>query len=263
MTSVLFSGCSYVAGYDMENEHQNPKHFSHLLAGNLFGSNYKIHNIGVGGYSNERIFLDSAQALATNKFDYAFVCWTSLHRYYCWVGLETFNCVQCFTPNWTQLRDIKCNDITWTKEQLVDLGEKILLLNHSHYCIRDLVSYVNILISMAEHKGTKIYFINNILPFDQGFFDHIQGKITPTMLTEYTNELLNSHNRQDDQIDQLYHMMHEHYKEKGGIQEKYWLNLYQSFSNMRIDFTQDRIHPGYKSHKQFAEFLTERIKQHT
>lgn len=264
MTSVLFSGCSYVEGFDMENLHRNPGHFSHVLSNNLFGADYTIDNIGVGGYSNERIFLDSAQALTKNHYDYAFICWTSLHRYYFWAGLETYPCWRALTPGMTAAMTVehKGNDISWTKKQLVKFGKQFLLLMHAHYYIRDLVSYVNILISLAESKGTKIFFVNNILPFDQGYFNHIQGHIVPTMLTEYTNELLNSDNRDDEQINELYHMMHEHYKEKGGIREEYWLNLYQSFFNSRIDFTNDGIHPGFKSHKQFAEILTEQVKKH-
>jgi hypothetical protein len=57
-------------------------------------------------------------------------------------------------------------------------------------------------------------------------------------------------------------MMHEHYKEKGGINEGCWLNLYQSFFNMQFDLTDDKLHPGLKSHKKFAEFLTEEFKKH-
>ena len=264
MKSVLFSGCSYVEGFGMENLHKNPGHFSQILSNNLFGTDYTIDNIGVSGYSNERIFLDSAHALTKNHYDYAFICWTGLHRYYFWAGLETYPCQRSLTPRMTAAttNEHNGNDINWSRKQLVNFGKQFLLLMNAHYYLRDLVSYVNILISLAKSKGTKIFFVNNILPFDKKYFDHIEGDIIPEMLTEYTNELLNSHNRDDEQINQLYHMMHEHYKEKGGIREKYWLNLYQSFSDMRIDFTKDGVHPGLKSQKQFAEFLTEQFKKY-
>jgi len=260
MTSVLFSGCSYVEGFDMENLHMNPGHFSHILSNNLFGEDYTIDNIGVAGYSNERIFLDSTHALIKNQYDCAFICWTSLHRYYFWAGLETYPCARSLTAS--LIVEHKGNDISWSEKQLIKFGKQFLLLMHAHYYIRDLVSYVNVLINLAESKGTKIFFVNNMLPFDQGYFDRIEGEVIPSMLTEYTNELLNSGNRDDEQINQLYYMMHEHYREKGGIQETYWLNLYQSFFSMRIDFTKDNMHPGYESHKQFAEFLTEEFKKH-
>lgn len=262
MKRILFSGCSFVSGYALEDEHRNPGHFSRILANNLFDKNYTIDNIAVDGYSNQRIFLDSAASLIKNQYDYAFVCWTSYPRYYCWVGLETYNVEQCFTPNMSQARDLNTNDISWKEKDIIKIGNSLLLLNHGHYEIRDLVSYVNVLISVANNTKTKIFFVNNILPFDQGYFDHIDGSIIPSMLTKYTNELLNSHNRDDAEINELYHMMHRHYVEKGGINEKHWLNLYQNFFNMRVDFADDNEHPGLNSHKLFADLLIEEFKKH-
>ena len=60
----------------------------------------------------------------------------------------------------------------------------------------------------------------------------------------------------------LYHMMHRHYKEQGGIREDHWLNLYQSFYTMQIDSAPNNIHPGLRSQKLFADFLTEEFKKH-
>ena len=99
MKSILFSGCSFVNGVGLENEHKNPKHFSNIFAGNVFGSDYHIDNIGVVGHSNERIFLDSAVKLTKHKYDYAFVCWTALHRYIFWLGLELYESKRSFLPS--------------------------------------------------------------------------------------------------------------------------------------------------------------------
>lgn len=265
MTSVLFSGCSFVLGTGLDKTKEDQGNFCNILSKNLFGSsNTKINNIAVGGYSNERIFLDTVFELTQSKYDYVFVGWTSLHRYVCWMGLELYDSKRSFIPGQpiNALSAHKGNDISWSQGQLANFEKYFLLLNHAHYYIRDLTSYINILISLAETKKSKIFFINNMLPWDLGYFDYIRSDITPDLLTNYSNELLNSDNRDDEEINKLYHMMHQHYAEKGGIKEKYWLNLYQSFFNMRIDFTDDRVHPGYKSHKLFADFLTEQFKQH-
>jgi lysophospholipase L1-like esterase len=265
LINILFSGCSYAYGAGLENNHHNSNHFSNIIANDLFGSNYYIHNIGISGYSNERIFLDSALSLTKNNYDYAFVCWTSLHRYVFWAGLETYECRRSFTPN-NIFSDIAIehngNDISWSSKKLAELSADFLLLNHDHYYIKDLISYINILINIAEVKNTKIFFINNILPWDQNYFVHHQGVILPDMLTDYTNNLLNSNNRDDPQINELYHLMHKHYADNGGIQEKYWLNLYQSFFNLMIDFGNDHVHPGPKSHQMFADMLLKSINSH-
>jgi len=264
MTSVLFSGCSFVLGSGLDKTKEDPGNFCNVLSDNLFGSDTKIKNIAVGGYSNERIFLDTAFELTQSRYDYVFVGWTSLHRYVFWMGLELYDSKRSFIPgqSLSALPAHNGNDISWSQDQLAKFEKYFLLLNHAHYYIRDLVSYINILINLAKTKKSKIFFINNLLPWDTGYFDHIKSDITPGLLTRYSRELLNSDNRDDQEINQLYHMMHGHYAEKGGINEPHWLNLYQSFFNMRIDFTDDNVHPGYKSHKLFADFLTEEFKKH-
>jgi hypothetical protein len=267
MTSVLFSGCSFVQGCGLENEHENPEHFSNILATNLFGIDHAIENIGVVGHSNDRIFLDTAVNLTKNHYDYAFVCWTALHRYVFWLGLELYESKRSFLPSkrFTRVDMIEehnGNNISWTAEKLTKLNDDFLLLNHPHYYIRDLIGYVNVLIKLAESQGTKIFFINNILPWDKNYFVHIDKKVIPSMLTEYTNELLNSSNRNDQEINQLYHLMHGHYANQGGINSSHWLNLYSSFFDMMIDIGSDGLHPGIKSQRLFAECLTKEFNSH-
>jgi len=269
MVSVLFSGCSFVVGAGLaetsEKSKEHPGNFCNILTENLFGDKTKTNNIAVGGYSNERIFLDTVFELTQAQYDYIFVGWTSLHRYVFWMGLELYDSKRSFIPGQpvSALTSHNGNDISWSQNQLESFQNYFLLLNHAHYHIRDLISYVNILIDLAETKKSKIFFINDILPWDLGYFNYNKfTEITPAQLTEYSNELLNSDNRDDQEINALYHMMHQHYIEKGGIREEYWLNLYQSFFNMRVDFTKDNMHPGYKSHKLFADFLTEQVKKH-
>ena len=136
----------------------------------------------------------------------------------------------------------------------------MLVLNNSHYEIDDLIKYVNTLIVLSESKGTKIFFVNNLLPWDENYFNHIKGEITPSMLTEYTNELLSSDTRDDDVITRLYHKMHNQYDNSGGINEKYWLNLYNSFYSMMVDQATDNAHPGMKTQEIFADFLVKRFE---
>ena len=204
-------------------------------------------------------------ALIKKNYDYSFVCWTALHRYVFWMGLETYECKRTFNPNniFSSIPvEHKGNNISWSSKKLAELNADFLLLNHDHYYIRDIISYVNILITIAEEKNTKIFFINNILPWDQNYFVHHQEVVLPSMLTDYTNELLNSNNRDDLQINELYHLIHSHYADNGGINQSRWLNLYQSFFNSMIDFGNDQMHPGLKSNKLFADFLTEEFKKY-
>jgi hypothetical protein len=260
MINILFSGCSFVQGEGLDDEHNNINHFSNILANNLFNERYQIHNIGVRGYSNERIFLDTLHNLTKNQYDYAFVCWTSLARYVYWAGLELYECKVSLTPELiVNVEDYRKNSLF--SKKLNEFNSEFLLLNHPHYYIRDLINYINILINVAKYRNTKLYFINNMLPWDDKYFNYMPDLVNPSILTNYTNELLNSKNRNDEQINELYHMMHSHYANNGGINKPNWLNLYQSFFNLMIDVGNDGIHPGINSHRMFAELLTNEFKK--
>lgn len=258
---ILFSGCSFVHGDGIDDLHNNPEFFTNLMTKALFGDDYTIKNIGVSGYSNLRIFLDSSTELLNNKYDYAFVGWTSLHRLVVWLGLEEYECKRSFTPRGTlkSMRDHVSNDISWSAKELYRLKDKILMLNNSHYEIVDLIRYVNMLITLSKSQNTKIFFINNCLPWDKNYFDHDKE----SELTNYTNELLVSKTRTDAQVRRLYHKMHNDYTNVGGIRENYWLNLYNSFSNQMVDLGSDNEHPGIKSQKIFAKYLTTKFKELT
>jgi len=57
-------------------------------------------------------------------------------------------------------------------------------------------------------------------------------------------------------------MIHNHYQEYGGIQEHYWLNLYNSQDNIKIDVVSNRdSHPGYASQTLFAEYFYNKITE--
>jgi hypothetical protein len=51
-------------------------------------------------------------------------------------------------------------------------------------------------------------------------------------------------------------MIHTQYAEYGGIQEKYWLNLYNSLQNQQVDTVSSAdFHPGYQSQELYTSYL--------
>ena len=59
----------------------------------------------------------------------------------------------------------------------------------------------------------------------------------------------------------LYNKIHNDYKNSGSIQQKLWLNLYQSFVSMMIDYGNDNLHPGPLSHQHYGKFLASTFKK--
>lgn len=254
MTNVLFTGCSFVRGAGLDQEKSDPNNFVNIFTRGVFG-NCALTNEGVNGHSNLRIFLDTCQQLILKKYDYTFVCWTSYPRHVFSVGLEEYETRRSFAPNGISITEHNGNDISFSSKFLNNLRDNLSLVEHPHSNIADIVRYVNILKSIADNQKTKIFFINNICHWDKDFFTKVENPI-PTNLTAYTNKLINSEHRNDDQIKTLYNMMHNDYLTNGSIKENLWLNLYSSFKRFhQVDVGTDNIHPGPRSHQNFGNFL--------
>lgn len=258
---ILFSGCSIVQGVGLPGLSQDPGNFANIV-GNALGG--RVTNIAVGGNNNDRIFVETAAEMSKNSYDHVFVCWTSYPRHVFWPGLELYECRRCFTPNFKTIVEHNGNDFSWSSDQFKEIQQWFMMLTHDHYHILDICRYVCVLKKLAELQGSKIYFVNAIACWDSGYFEQFdqQNEITikSSMLTNYTNQLLNSDNRDDDQINALFHQMQKDYCREGGISSDDWLNLYQSFASLRIDYGNDNEHPGPLSHKKYAEFLLKKIK---
>jgi len=253
---ILFSGCSIVRGDGLPSLDNDPGNFANIIGKSLGG---RVTNIAQGGNSNERIFVETAAEMAKTPFDLVFVCWTSYPRHVFWPGLELYECRRCFTPNNTIIVEHNGNSLSWTTDQFEKIKKWFLLLTHDHYYILDICRYVRVLKKLAEAQGSKIYFVNSLAPWDSGYFEQFdqwsETTVKSNMLTNYTNQLLNSENRDDEQINALFHQMRKDYQSQGGISPDDWLNLYESLAFLQIDYGNDNEHPGPSSHKKFAEFL--------
>jgi len=256
--NTLYTGCSFTYGTGFDEEFN-----SDLLWVNIFHksnpviSKTKLINQSSQGISNDEIFIRTVKNLTEQHFDYAFVQWTSIPRMEIHTGLETYSTQQGLSPNSYPITH-GLNDITFEADHIEKVKNQLFMMMHDHFQLVKLVEYVNILIKLSKLTNTKIYFINGICPWDKDFFA-IKDNFKPNELTNYTQQLIKIENRDDVEIDAIYKKMHNEYKEKGGIQEDYWINLYSSYSNLKIDVNNDNKHPGVQSNINYAELLNEKI----
>lgn len=261
---ILFSGCSFSVGYGLEGERDDHDNYCNMLAREYF-SGATVKNIGVNGYPNLNIYLDSAAELYGEHYDYAFVGWTSYPRHLFGVGLDSQDdgvrliMSQGRGRPWN-LRSFNGGDLSFSEDFLNDYREKFLLTHNDHFEIVDIIKYVNLLKSQCQQSKTKIYFLNNLCPWDNGYFDY-QTDVVPSNLTDYTQGLLNIDRRTDDQIKILYNRIHNDYKLSGGIHPQSWLNLYSSFKSIQCDTGNDDKHPGPISHNNYGKLLVEQLAQ--
>ena len=243
MKEILVVGCSYASGWKLAGESQSPD----LWINALYPGD-KITNLSKPGANNHWIFLRTAQALRQTKFDQVIVAWTAIPRYHFRVGLELY----CTDTKLTAEREINVvggENVTRYWQETV--GDQLRKIHNDHWDILDLVHYVNILINLCPD----IVFVNSLLPWSQNYFDHnVNAKVAD--LDTYTKKLLQADQRDDEETLKLYHHIHQQYHQAGSIQQHHWLNLYDSFDQLKIDrIDKHDSHPAVASHRHFAEHL--------
>lgn len=259
MKRVLFAGCSYTQGTGFDELEHSPDLWVNLLHKNSALRSHELINISVAGRSNVNIFNCALDQLTQTHYEYAFVQWTSMPRYEIQLGLELYSTRMVFMPN-AECFDVNTNEINYNKSYLKNINDRFTSLANLHYEIIDLVRYVNILLRVAQLTNTKIFFINGLCPWDTDYFTPLDDFL-PNQLTDFTQKLINSENRDDQEIHKLYHKIHQEYQQAGGIQAQHWLNLYNSMLDLKLDVNKDGLHPGNKSNQLYYETFLSALQQ--
>lgn len=253
---ILIAGCSFANGSGLPGEKSNSRIWPNQLGNKL--SAHTIKNIAKTGANNQTIFLETMSALIKDTYDLVLVEWSAIPRYNVKVGLELYS-----VDSMLQGRDINLvGNETISAAWLSDLKNRLLKLHNDHWDILNLVKYVNVLIEMqTKSRLGNIFFINGLGPWPDQYFVKKQINL-PSDLDSYTYNLLQSDQRDDAEIFQLYEMIHSQYNEYGGIQEHHWLNLYKSQMKTKIDnVSKIDQHPGYQSQDLYAEDFYKILKE--
>lgn len=247
---VLAVGCSMTRGHGLGLESGDPK----LWVNRLFPEEkYKVINLAKTGHNNSWIFLETMSGLLIDTYDIVLVGWSAIPRFNFHVGLELYSV-------YTMLNEIDVainNKVVVSGKCLKTIGDSLRKIHNDHWDFLDLVKYVNTLIHIQEKKNNgRIFFVNTLGPWPTQYFTKKQIN-QPIDLTPFEQKLLQIDTRDDDEIFQLYNMIHKDYETYGGIQEARWLNLYSSLRSMQIDnVSSTDPHPGYRSQEIFDQYLT-------
>lgn len=252
MTYTLFAGCSFTSGAGFIKEKNEPTLWVNLLHSSMFAHTTKL-NVSKGGRTNSGIFQDTVKALVEYPVEYAFIEWTSMPRYELELGFELYDTRQCFTPS-GPTRDHNLHNIKYSKKYLNSLKDRFTALSHDCYEIKNLLEYTNTITKLCQLTDTRVFFINGLCPWDRDFFVK-KVNVLPDQYTKYTQDILNSKTRDDDEVFKLYSKMHDQFASVGGINKSLWLNLYDSMLRTRIDVNDDKMHPGIKSNQQYFELF--------
>jgi hypothetical protein len=174
------------------------------------------------------------------------------------LGVELYDVSQYWSLGHS-LDDVNINpSITYSKKYLSDVKNKFFALHHDHCEIVKILNYTAAINRISQRLGVKVYFVNNILPWDNGFFNAVTNKDRlPSDVTLYTQNLLNSQTRDDEEFFKIYDNIHQEYADAQGLQCS-WINLDVGFrEQFLLDLGNDNKHPGELSHRQFGKFLSD------
>lgn len=254
MKKALVVGCSYTRGHGLELEQEDPQLWVNVLLKSV--GIEQIDNFADTGANNDWIFHKTVASLIKNEYDLVIVGWSAIPRYNFYVGLELYR-----TRTMLKNLDINCNTKTFKGKWFEKLYNDLIQMHNDHWDYVKLIQYVNTLIELQISRNKKIFFVNSLLPFPKNYF--VRKDITlPSDLTEYEQQLLSVETRDDEEIFNLYDMIHNHYAENNGIRENFWLNLYKSLRTLQVDtISQDDQHPGYASQEKFAKYLISALNE--
>lgn len=241
--SILAVGCSYTYGLGLDKDKHDPKLWVNQISSYF---NARVENLALPGRNNEWIFHTTAQELMANSdhYDLVIVGWSNIPRYGFNWGLEEWSTWRIASPISSSNIEVALhNNDTVTTKELGTLASVLYRHHNDHWDIANLVTYVNAL----QKYHTNVVFVNAMGDWDNNYFVRADWQ-KPSELTPFTQQVLDVENRSDVQIDNLYRMIHNTYKARGGISPQRWLNLYDSLKKMRVDtVSKDDNHPGYQS----------------
>ena len=256
---MTFLGCSFTAGTGFNEEKESPDLWVNLCHKNIkCFSNLTLLNLSHEGASNSEIFEQAVEAISTQTdLKYLICAWTSMPRYSFDVGFELYNTREHAEPLLNRTHNL--NQGTISNDYIQNCVNRFKALHHLQFEIVKLVKYINLIKCLG--KNIRIININALCPWDEGFFIQHNDNFFPGDLTEFTKkEILNVHNRDDEEIYKLYKLQHHQYNSVGGIDPTTWVNLYNSFLNLKIDVNLDQLHPGIESSKIYYNLVKQYIE---
>lgn len=238
MTKVCWNGCSFTVGEGFAESQRND-YIYRCLVDKHFGFTSDL--LATGGASNYKIFMQTAQAIMSNRYNIVFTQWSGLNRLWLHPGPDSH-----FFVNDQQDIDFNYRDIYLSRKDKQNLKDQLLVLNHDYQNIIDLIHYCNILERLSQYTGTKIIFINGLVPWASDLNTDIDNRDLSSTLSLYTKRILDFDHRDNQEIVKFFKNLQ---KEFATLNQSLWVNLFDSMAKNTVDIGPEGHHPGIQSHQ--------------
>lgn len=237
---VCFTGCSFTVGDGFAEDQRANFIYDRLISKEL---NWDSQNQAQLGNSNYRIFIQSYNAIISQKFDLVISQWSALNRLWLSPGPN------CFYATNDDSKDFEYRDLKISKADKQFFKNLVLLLNHDYQNLLDLVDYCNLLQVVSKEHRVQQFNINGLVPWTQDLLKPFGSNLAQEF-SSYTKHLLDFDGRDDQELLALFGTLQ---KKMLTLDTKVWVNMFDSFLANTIDDGPQGHHPGPKSHRWMAD----------
>lgn len=248
--TIAFAGGSIPLGIGFKDADQSPEIYPQIVATHL---NSKLINLGIVGGNNYEIFMSACKCLLENTLDIIVVEWNTFQRY----RFHPLPDSSLFVSSHETTETYTNNRVPLAKTDLNMLQKLTLLCNHDYQHILTLVDYCNILVRLAGAE-TKVIFLNGHIPWEKDLLNtYSKHSDLFAELSEYTKSVIEFDTRGDKEIQQLLTDLTARVQT---LDKKLWPNMFDSFTQQKVDVLADGVHPGPKSHALYADMIIKHLE---
>ena len=239
-----FNGCSFTVGEGFDAGDRDLYVYDRLLE-KKFG--FKRDNIASCGASNYLIFMRSARAIMSGEYHCVVTQWSELNRIWFYPGPDG----EFFSNSDNQ--NFKYREIYLSQQEIQKFKTTLLMLNGDYNNIIDLVTFCNILSTLALEKNVKTVFVNGLLHWYDDLIKPLNTDLHNS-LSDYSKQLLDFDHRDDDEIQRFFETLQ---KKFATLDRNLWVNLFDPWIRNIIDKGPLGHHPGVLSNQLMADKTAE------
>jgi hypothetical protein len=213
----------------------------------VFASRHNITNLGVGGQTNQKIFIKTLKELIVDEFDLVIVQWSSIFRLNVNLSKSIYDNQESLGPSHCSLKELKSIRKFWLMHCL-----------HGRIEITESLTYILGLTDLLNQRKTSYIFIKG----SDNYFSDLQKENWQDCSADYLDNVLFRQQLPDWEIEKFHLEMRQLYLLVKNTSGSNWLNLEQLAwqDQTFVDYADDGVHPGVETCKKFGNDVVEFAK---
>jgi hypothetical protein len=244
MKKILVSGDSIPYGIGFPLEKNEPSIWPNQLASFLEA---EVTNVSISGYDNTGIFINAISEFLTTEYDLILIQLSTLERVVLSPNMHTRINITNATIDSLKNQISVMAIPQFSKDQLLNFHKIFFELNGKYDHWERLIRIIYSIQSLAK-QGYNIRIINGLLDWPEELFSN--------KYSLYAKKILNYDSLPDEDIEVG---LEKIYKQIKDIDLSIWMNPFNPFGRVAVDYAPLDNHPGSKSHKIYTDMILKNL----